>query len=163
MYRCRRKMRKMPSNHFHNHSSSQLGSICEWDHAFVELSKFVIVYNIYMVLIWSDTILKNASLQSQRESCDRDTSCKVFVEESEISEQEYVELNEWGVKYVKLIFIEDPHAHSHLSYRQSLLLVSQLFFPAFLGKYVTSRDVSVLVFSLHSFCVFLSERKKSRH
>lgn len=54
----------------------------------MELSEFVIIYNIYMLLLWSGTIIINASLQSQRESCDRHTSNKAFMEESEMPEQE---------------------------------------------------------------------------
>lgn len=72
----------------------------------MELGEFVIIYNIYMLLLWSDTIIRNAPLQSQREFCDRDTSSKVFVEESERPEQKYIDLNEWGLKYVKLLSLQ---------------------------------------------------------
>lgn len=137
-----RKMKKMPSSYFKH----------LWvGHAFMELSKFVIIYNIDMLLFWSGTmIIKCISAGKYLWKNQRCQSRK----------QEYEELNEWDVKCVKLLVIADPLSQSLLSYQQSSSPVSHFsFFPALLDRYVAPRAVSVPVFSLHSLCVFLSVRK----
>lgn len=138
-------------------SACQPGSICEWDRAFMELSKFGIIDNICMLLLWPGTAIINASLKSQREPCDGDLSSQAFAEESELPEQ--VEMNEWGVKHVKLLFIANPPSHSHLSYQQSLLLSVNFSPPCFSWQICLPRGQRVRRSSTSTarLCVFLSK------